>query len=864
MNLINDDTWLRLALDACGMGTFVWHIEEDRAEADRRTLELLGLPEDTPLSHGEALRTFVHPDDRARYAESVARATDAAGAGVLRDEIRILQPDGTERWMAVSGHTAFDPVDSGRSSAISHRRAVRMFGVVADITERKRWGANAALLSDLSHEFALLSSATEIKEMVGAKVSAYLKVPWFALFEIDAAAHPPRVHSIWGARDFPSDVTASDLVSGGIGPALFSGTVVVVRDVAAERHLRADAYAACNLQSFVMAPFIRNGALKFLLTIGDSRPRNWREDEISLCRELSTRVFPRLERAYAEEIVASDHRDTRLLQSLSAQLIQEQDARSLNETFVTAAASIMQSHCASLQLLYPERGARGELKLIVARGFTPEAERYWEWVRSDSGTSCGAALRAGTRVIVPDIEHCDFMKGTPDQAALLAAGIRASQSTPLVSRGGKMLGMITTHWERPHQPSERDFALLDILARQAADLMERTQAQELLRRSEKQLQEADRRKDEFLAVLSHELRNPLAPLRTGLELLRLDGDTPEAVESVRTMMEEQVAQMVRLIDDLLDVSRITSGKIRLQRQQTVLTGLLSAAVEANRAAIDAAGITLHIKLPDVPVVLDVDPTRVIQVLSNVLHNAVKFSAPRESITISAEAEQVGNATRIVISVADHGRGISADMLPRVFELFSQDEARTQSTDSGLGIGLALARTLTEMHGGTIDAHSDGPGLGSTFTMRLPVSTAASAHPAAPRRPAPPQINRRVVVIDDNKLSANAMQRLVRALGGECAVAYDGETGIEQVAAFRPDIVFVDIGMPGIDGYEACRRLRRRLGSSVFLVALTGWGQERDKQRAADAGFDLHLVKPPDPGVLEALLAGTAGRTNAHM
>ena len=856
---MDDDTRLRLALDASGLGTFVWHIEEDHAEADKRTREVLGLSEGAPLSHGLALRTFIHPDDRAPYADAVARALEPAGSGVLREEIRVLHPDGTERWIAISGHTAFEPLHTGHPSSTSDRRAVRMFGVIADITDRKRRGASIALLSDLSHEFALLSSAKEIMQKVAEKVTAYLDAPWFELFEIDAASHPPRVRHIWREHDLPTDVAPADL----LGPALLSETVVVIPDVSAERHIQAAAYAACNLRSFVMAPFIR-GAVKFLLTVGDSRPRNWRQDEITLCRDLSTRVFRRLERAYAEETVANDLRDTRLLQSLGAQLIREPDATSLNQTFVTAAASIMQSDFASLQLLYPERGARGELKLIVGRGFTPEAERAWEWVRSDAATTCAAALRRGTRVVVPDIEHCDFMNGTPDQAALLAGGIRAAQSTPLVSRAGKMLGMITTHWERPHQPSERDFRLLDILARQAADLMEWTQAQELLQKSEQQLQEADRRKDEFLAVLSHELRNPLAPLRTGLELLRLGGDTPEAVENVRTMMEEQLAQMVRLIDDLLDVSRITSGKIRLQRQHTVLTKLLNAAVEANRAAIEAAGISLDIQLPAVPVLLDVDPTRVIQVLSNVLHNAVKFSGPGKSITISAEVKRIEHAAQVVIEVADHGRGISSDMLPRVFELFSQDETQTAPTDSGLGIGLALARKLIEMHGGTIDGESDGPGHGSTFTVRLPVSSAASSHPSARPRPAPPQINRRVVVIDDNKLSANAMQRLVKALGGECAVAYDGETGIEQVAAFQPDIVFVDIGMPGIDGYEACRRLRRTVGSNLFLVALTGWGQQRDKERAADAGFDLHLVKPPDPGVLEALLAGTEGRTNAHI
>jgi signal transduction histidine kinase len=222
-------------------------------------------------------------------------------------------------------------------------------------------------------------------------------------------------------------------------------------------------------------------------------------------------------------------------------------------------------------------------------------------------------LRAGTRVVVSDIEACEWMAGTVTQASYLREGIRAIQSTPLVSRGGKALGMISTHWAQPHRPSERELRLLDILARMAADLMERTQAEDALRRNEQTLREADRRKDEFLAMLAHELRNPLAPLRTGLELIRLAGNTTEAVASVRTMMEEQVAQMVRLIEDLLDVSRITTGNIRLQRRPTLLPTLVNAAIEANRTAIRHGRMALEVNVPDVPVLVDVDPTRFVQI-----------------------------------------------------------------------------------------------------------------------------------------------------------------------------------------------------------------------------------------------------------
>jgi signal transduction histidine kinase len=468
-------------------------------------------------------------------------------------------------------------------------------------------------------------------------------------------------------------------------------------------------------------------------------------------------------------------------------------------------------------------------------------------------------LQTGGRVIARDVAGCEFMAGTADQATLLEAGIRSAQTTPLVSRAGKTLGMITTHWVTPHQPSERDFRLLDILARQAADLLERTQAEEALRRSESQLKEADRRKDEFLATLAHELRNPLAPLRTSLEVIRLADNAPEAVEDVRTMMEEQVALLVRLVDDLLDVSRITSGKIRLQRRPTELAGLVATAVQANRAAIDAGQVSLTIDVPDTPVLLDTDSTRFVQVVSNVLHNAVKFTDPGGDISVAAELTHPAAAQvpEVILRVKDSGVGISRAMLPRVFELFAQDDATAHRSHTGLGIGLALARHIIEMHGGSIEAHSDGPGLGSTFTVRMPISNGVAEAPVAAPPIAAPRISRRVVVIDDNPAAARALQRLVTAIGGECRVAHNGETGLATVREFRPEIVILDIGMPRLDGYETCRRIRQEVGSDVVVVALTGWGQERDKQKAMRAGFDVHLTKPADPLVLEELLA-TAG------
>jgi signal transduction histidine kinase len=512
-----------------------------------------------------------------------------------------------------------------------------------------------------------------------------------------------------------------------------------------------------------------------------------------------------------------------------------------------------------MQVLHPGRGSHGELRLIASRGLDEAAKQRFEWVSAKDATTCARALQTNARVIAPDLVQCEFMARSASQAALLEAGIRASQTTPLISRSGKTLGMMSTHWSEPHQPSERDFRLLDILARQAADLIERSQAGEALRESERQLKEADRRKDEFLATLAHELRNPLAPLRTSLELIRIAGNSPDVVEEVREEMEEQLALLVRLVDDLLDVSRITSGKIRLQRQTSELATLVTRAVQANRTAIDERQIDLSIDMPNTRVLIESDPVRFVQVISNVLHNAVKFSDPGGRITISAQLESPDTGTRqVTLRIADSGIGISSDMLPRVFDLFAQDDATSQRSQTGLGIGLALARRLIEMHGGSIEAHSDGPSRGSTFTLRMPVAHLATTIHAATPPATTPCAGRRVLVIDDNAAGARAMQRLVKALGGECRVAHNGETGLTDLREYRPDIVILDIGMPGLDGYETCRRIRQEYGSSLMVVALTGWGQERDKDKAMQAGFDMHLTKPADPTLLEGLLA-TAGR-----
>jgi len=428
---------------------------------------------------------------------------------------------------------------------------------------------------------------------------------------------------------------------------------------------------------------------------------------------VNTRTPPEALARRTEEQLEAELRDSRLLQEISAQLIQEQNVSALYEKILDAAVAIMRSDFASMQMLYPERGKAGELLLLGFRGFDPASARFWEWVRADSGCTCGEALRTGKRAIAAQVSTCEFMAGTADREALLKAGMLAAQSTPLLSRDGRIVGMISTHWKRPHQPSERDLRLLDILARQAADLIER-------RRNEEALQEENRRKDEFIAMLSHELRNPLAPIRNVVTLLQQqDLDSAELRAQACGILERQVGHLVRLVDDLLDVSRITRGTLGLQPRSVELAAIVGNAVETSLPLIDAAAHELELDLAREPLRVRGDPVRLAQLLTNILNNAARYTPRGGRIRLALQRD----GAEAVISVRDNGIGIEPAALPRIFEMFAQAEGTRERFPGGLGVGLALARRLAEMHGGSVHAASEGTGRGSEFVVRLPVESA---------------------------------------------------------------------------------------------------------------------------------------------
>lgn len=402
------------------------------------------------------------------------------------------------------------------------------------------------------------------------------------------------------------------------------------------------------------------------------------------------------------------------------------------------------------------------------------------------------------------------------------------------------------------------------LTRAVENAVERHRMEQELREREAALAEADRRKDEFLATLAHELRNPLAPLRNGLAILRRGGATDDAAARAQAMMERQLSHLVRLVDDLLDVSRISRGMVKLEPQRVSLATILEHAVETTGPLVDAGGHMLTVRTPDAPVFVHGDLTRLAQVVSNLLNNAAKYTPRGGHIELWAgiERPEPGAPPWAVVRVTDDGTGISADMLPRVFDLFAQVDRTLDRAQGGLGIGLSLVRRLVEMHGGTIAARSEGLGRGSTFTVRLPLASAGEDGAAgeAVARPEGRAAARRVLVVDDNLDAAETLAMLLSLQGHEATTAHSGPEALEAARARRPEVVFLDIGMPGMDGYEVARRLRADPAlAGTTLVALTGWGSEDDKRRSQDAGFDVHLTKPVEPTAVAEVLAGIGGR-----
>ncbi|VXC27325.1 PAS domain-containing protein [Massilia sp. 9I] len=501
--------------------------------------------------------------------------------------------------------------------------------------------------------------------------------------------------------------------------------------------------------------------------------------------------------------------------------------RASEERYRTLFESVDQGFCI-FDMIFDEEGRPVDYRFLE---MNPMFEAH---------TGLHDAIGRTAKELVPGLDG--FWFETYGRVATTGEPVRFESEAPSMDR------WFDVYANRLGGPESRRVALL------FTDITARKQSEETLVKLARDLAEADQRKTEFLATLAHELRNPLAPIRSGLSVMRLKGDNAASVARVREMMERQVSHMVHLIDDLLDVARISGGKLELKKEHADLRGVLSSAVETSLPLIETGQHELSVDMPDAEVPAEVDVTRIAQVVANLLNNAAKYTPAGGRIRLSLQVE----SQQAVIEVADNGIGIPQEALSMVFEMFSQVGHHLERAQGGLGIGLSLVRRLVEMHGGTVSAASGGAQAGSVFTVRLPLANGAQDAPAlaADAAASVAAEGARILVVDDNIDAATTLSMLLEACGYTTLVAHDGIEALAVARAFRPQVAFLDIGMPGMDGYDTARAMRQLDGlRDLVLVALTGWGAESDRRKSNEAGFNHHLTKPVQLDVVQELLAG---------
>jgi PAS domain S-box-containing protein len=677
---------LRLALEASGMGTFVWHPGTDRGEPDARMRTLFGVPHNGQLSMAAAIEQLVHPDDRARYAAAVARAIDPSGAGKLREDIRVFHPDGAQRWLSVFGHTEF----VGQPP-----QPVRMVGMAVDVTDRKR-DEQALKVSEARQAFLL-----------------------------------------------------------GLGDALRS------------RH---------------------------------------------------------------------DPHD-----------IQEEATR------------VLRQYLGATRACYIELEEDGNRLAVTRDDHVPGAARArCNYELDDFGPTLMAALRTGGTLVVGDV-HAESVLTPVERATYAVVGVRAYCDVPLIKEG-RLLSVLSVQHAEPRSWTTDEIAVVEETAERTWAAVARARAESAQRRAHEEAvrlreaaNEANRAKDEFLALLGHELRNPLTPILAVIELMKRQGVSAFARE--RRVIERQARHLARLVDDLLDVTRIVRGKVKLVRERVDIGQVVARAVEIVSPVLEEKRHRLLTEL-DAGLWVEGDQDRLVQVISNLLSNAAKYTEAGGCIQIGGRVEKGS----VVVRVRDDGGGIDRELLPRVFDLFRQGAQTSDRKEGGLGLGLAIVRNLVELHGGAVAAASDGPGTGSELTVRLPI--------ARPRRSRSPKLptrsprraalkGQRILIVDDNRDIADLLARLLRKDGHAVKVAYGADAGLRHAKTFRPRLALLDIGLPEMDGYELARRLAAERGlAGIRLVALTGYGQAADRRRALKAGFSDHIVKPLDFDQLARVIEGT--------
>jgi PAS domain S-box-containing protein len=728
-----------------------------------------------------------------------------------------------------------------------------------DITDRqqaeersRRTAKLDAFRISLADALRPLADPVEIQATAARVLGKYLNANRVAYFEVHGADYVVE-------RDYVNDAVA---LAGGypidsFGSKLIAeyraGRTVCVRDVSADPYLspaQRAAYTAIQIGAHISIPLVKDGEFVAGLAVHTAEPRAWTPDEVTLAEEVAERTWAAVDRARAEAIVAADLQDAQRLRELGARLVVEGDIQTLYQEILSTAIAVTKADAGTVQILDE---ATQDLVLLATQGFEQTMIEYFYRVNASSNTSCAIALRTGTRSFVDfDVPESEDPSGS--MRLHVEAGYLSAQSTPLTTRAGRPIGMVSTHWHEQHRPSDRQLRFLDLLARQAADLIEQRQTaaerEQLLAREQAARVEADRAnriKDEFLAVLSHELRTPLNPILGWSKLLqngKLDlAKTQQALQTI----ERNAKLQSELIEDLLDVSRILQGKLNLNVSSINLSATIRTAMETVRLAAEAKSIHLEASFEPDPPLIRGDSTRLQQVIWNLLSNAVKFTPAGGQVNI--RLERLDSFAQITIS--DTGQGIEPDFLPYVFEYFRQANATTTRKFGGLGLGLAIVRHLVELHGGTVSVESLGVGRGATFTVKLPLSPiqAISTQNERSSESASTLNGIRVLVVDDEPDSREFAAFVLEQSGAEVMSATTAYEALEILNRLKPDVLLSDIGMPETDGYmlmQQVRALPPEQGGQVRAIALTAYAGDFDQQQARQAGFQQHLSKPIEP------------------
>ena len=786
---------LRGATEAAGMFTWDCDLVDEALNWSDNAAEVIGCaPQELP-TEASGRYFFVDPREARRIQREFDEVVDR------REDVYVTESRGT-----------------GDASTARHflthvrilyegSRAVRLFGVTQDVTGRKRVElalrereACQRFLVRLADALRSLSDPIDMQRTAARLLTAHLGASGATFAEVDGQALLVRAsyardNAPWMGR-FPLRVFGDATIEAGR-----RGETVVVRQVAASPSFtegERERLLGAGIGSFVGAMLVKDGHWRAAFGPYDREPRDWTEAEVQLVRDVAERTWAAVERGRTDAALRASEERFRSMADATPAMVWTADP--------SGAVTFRNQQWAEYTGM--DHGDHdGDWLSVVHPDDRERCLRAWE-----------RALRQGAEyeVEVRNRRHDGVYRWF------------LTRATPIRDRDGQV-----TEWYGS-----------------TTDIHEIKVAEEALRT-------ADRQKDEFLATLAHELRNPLAPIGNAVEILRSKGGDKHDIVWSRDIIERQVRQMSYLLDDLLDVSRITRKRLELRKTRVTLASVVASAVETSQPLIDSRGHELVVRLPAEHVELVADPVRLAQVLSNLLNNAAKFTPGSGRIRLEAEVTGSGRDREVAIWVQDTGEGIDPDMLFHVFEMFTQSESALERGQSGLGIGLSLAKGLVELHGGAIEAHSEGPGRGSTFRVRLPIATDTATEAPKPTAAAEPGAapKRRILVVDDLRDSADTLSLHLQILGHDVHTAYGGAQALEMAEQLRPEVVLLDLGMPELNGFDVCSRLRAEpWGTGILLVALTGWGQDDDRRHTADVGFDMHLVKPVDTAELQRALA----------